>query len=74
MAEHKWEKGDAVWVLVQRPNGWLPGEITAAPPGEPYAIGASGELEWFVPLDRLRPRDLSKHGKDKPTAESEAQR
>lgn len=72
MAEHEWKKNDAVWLLLS--GRWLPGEITAAPLGEPYAMGASGELEWTAPLDRLRPRDPALDGKDMPTAESKARR
>ena len=78
MAEHEWEKGDAVWELPKcvpthiRECDWM---VRQARVDDIYTDRLDG---GWVSYDSLRPRDPALGGADiptvEPTAESEAKR
>ena len=78
MAEHEWEKGDAVWCWGGNYD-WREGLIASirAPdhlyPAVTLFVTVEGSTSHCT-LEAVRRRDPAMKGGDKPTAESEAKR
>ena len=85
MAEHEWEKDDAVWFWSDYTLAWSEGILKWCDDANRRAIINSGvvvlslwaptsQVDCVIGYDDLRRRDPALDGDDKPTAESEAKR